>query len=64
MQNTAEVPRKKVDTDFSPLNSIYSQNFTRSFYVTLHGNLVNQYLQTYGTIFYLLDLEAPELIST
>ena len=34
------------------------------FYVTLHGNLVSQHLQTYGRIFYLLDFEVPELSST
>ena len=34
------------------------------FYVPLHGTLISQYLQTYRTIFYLLDLEVPELSST
>ena len=34
------------------------------FYVTLPGTLVSQYLQTYRTIIYLLDLEVPELSST
>ena len=34
------------------------------FYVPSHGTLISQYLQTYRTIFYLPDLEVPELSST
>ena len=33
-------------------------------YVPSHGTLISQYLQPHRTIFYLLDLEVPELSST
>ena len=53
-----------MDTKFltSKLNLL--PEFHSVFYVTLHGTLVSQYLQTYGRIFYLLGLEVPELSST
>ena len=38
--------------------------FHSVFHVPSHGTLISQYLQTYRTIFYLLDLEVPELSST
>ena len=38
--------------------------FPSVFYVPSHGTLISQYFQTYRTIFYLLDLEVPELSST
>ena len=41
---------------------IYSVSL--AFYVTSHGTLISQYLQTYGMIFYSLDSEIPELIPT
>ena len=45
-------------------NRVKIESAPRVFYVPSDGTLISQYLQTYRTIFYLLDLEVPELSST
>ena len=66
-RKSVKVPRKTVDTDYYyyiltlKLNQL--QELCSVFYVPSHGTLISQYLQTYRTIFYLLDLEVPELTS-